>query len=133
MFSESKMDKNSKTAAYRVKGFDSIDVKVNPKAMEIQGRKSKLEEHIRQKDLNVKKLINDGVLYPHESEFNIFCSKEVDEKINTNPWQVENIWAFSCLKCPECEFYSKEEDYFQSHAMASHPGSAVIFGKYKVI
>ena len=94
------MDKNSKTAAYRVNGFDSIEVKVNPKTVEIQGGKSKLEEHIRQKDLNVKELISDSVLYPHESEFNIFCSKQVDEKINTNPWQVENIWAFSCLKCP---------------------------------
>ena len=39
--------------------------------MEIQSGKSKLEEHIRQKDLNVKELISDGVLYPHESEFNI--------------------------------------------------------------
>ena len=127
------MDTNRKAAVYRVNGCDSIEVKVNPKTMEIQLGKSKLEEPIRQKDLNVKELISDGVLYPHESEFNIFCSKEVDEKINTNPWQVDNIWAFSCLKCPECEFYSKEEDYFQSHAMANHPGSAVLFGKYKVV
>ena len=43
--------------------------------MEIQSGKSKLEEHIRQKDLNVKELISGGVLYPHESEFNIFSSK----------------------------------------------------------
>ena len=127
------MDTNRKAAVYRVNGCDSIEVKVNPKTMEIQLGKSKLEEPIRQKDLNVKELISDGVLYPHESEFNIFCSKEVDEKINTNPWQVDNIWAFSCLKCPECEFYSKEEDYFQSHAMANHPGSAVLFGKDKVV
>ena len=127
------MDTNRKAAVYRVNGCDSIEVKVNPKTMEIQLGKSKLEEPIRQKDLNVKELISDGVLYPHESEFNIFCSKEVDEKINTNSWQVDNIWAFSCLKCPECEFYSKEEDYFQSHAMANHPGSAVLFGKYKVV
>ena len=128
-----KMGTNPKTTVYRVKGCDSIEIKVNPKTMEIQSEKSKLEEHIRQKDLNVKELISDGVFHPHESEFNIFYSKEVDEKMNTNPWQVENIWAFSCLKCPECEFYSKEEDYFQSHAMANHPGSAVLFGKYKVI
>ena len=127
------MDTDPNTIMYRVNGFDSIEVKVNPETMEIQSGKSKLEEPIRQKNLNVKELISDGVLYLHGSEINIFCSKEVDEKINTNPWQVDNIWAFSCLKCPECEFYSKEEDYFQSHAMANHPGSAVLFGKYKVI
>ena len=127
------MNTNSKTTVYGVNGFDRIEVKVNQKTMEIQSGKSKLEEHIRQKDLNVKELISDGVLYHHESEFNILGSKEVDENINTNPWQVDNIWDFSCLKCPECEFYSKEEDYFQSHAMANHPGSAVLFGKYKVI
>ena len=99
-----KMDKNPKTTVYRVKGCDSsIEVKVNPKTMEIQ------------------------------SEFNNSFSKEINEKMNTNPWQVDSIWAFSCLKCPECEFYSKEEDYFRSHAMANHPGSAVLFGKYKVI
>ena len=69
------MDKNSKTAAYRVNGFDSIEVKVNPKTVEIQGGKSKLEEHIRQKDLDFKELISDGVLYPRESEFIILSSK----------------------------------------------------------
>ena len=74
-FSEIKMDADSKTTVYRVNGFDSIEVKVNPKTMEIQSGKSKLEEHIRQKDLNVKELISGGVLYPHESEFNILTSK----------------------------------------------------------
>ena len=45
-FSEIKMDADSKTTVYRVNGFDSIKVKVNPKTMEIQSGKSKLEEHI---------------------------------------------------------------------------------------
>ena len=43
--------------------------------MEIQSGKSKLEEHIRKTDLNVKESISDVVLYPHESEFNILSSK----------------------------------------------------------
>ena len=55
------MDADSKTTVYRVNGFDSIKVKVNPKTMEIQSGKSKLEEHIRQKDFNVKELISGGV------------------------------------------------------------------------
>jgi uncharacterized Zn-finger protein len=51
--------------------------------------------------------------------------------MNTNPWQVDSIEAFSCLKCPECNFYSRDENYFQNHAMANHPCSVVFFGKHE--
>ena len=66
------MNTNPKTIVYRVNGFDSVEIKVTPLTMEIQSGKSKLEEHMGKKDLDVKELINDGVLYPynHESEFN---------------------------------------------------------------
>ena len=52
-------------------------------------------------------------------------------KMNTNPWKVDSIQDFSCLKCPECSFYTKEEIYFQNHAMADHPLSAILFGQYQ--
>ena len=42
-----------------------------------------------------------------------------------NPWQVRSIQAFSCLKCPECAFITKEENTFQTHAVQSHPLSYV--------
>ena len=42
-----------------------------------------------------------------------------------NPWQVRSIQAFSCLKCPECTFITKEENTFQTHAVQSHPLSYV--------
>ena len=48
--------------------------------------------------------------------------------MDTNPWQVDSIEAFSCLKCPECFFYSRDENYFRNHAMANHPCSVVFFG-----
>ena len=66
------MNTNPKTIVYRVNGVDSVEIKVTPITMEIQSGKSKLEEHMGKKDLDVKELINDGVLYPynHESEFN---------------------------------------------------------------
>ena len=65
------MDINPQSIVYRVNGFDSIEIKVNPKTMEIQSGKSNLEEHIGQKNLDVSELISDGVLYQHhESEFN---------------------------------------------------------------
>ena len=51
--------------------------------------------------------------------------------MNTNPWQVDSIEAFSCLKCPECNFYSRDENYFKDHAMANHPCSVVFFGKHE--
>ena len=44
-----------------------------------------------------------------------------------NPWQVESILAFYCLKCPECEFNSKEETNFIHHAKEYHPLSFVLF------
>ena len=46
-----------------------------------------------------------------------------------NPWQVDSIQAFSFLKCPECIFDTKEEDFFQVHAIEKHPLSFVLFGK----
>ena len=65
------MDTDPNTIVYRVNGFDSIEVKVNPKTMEIESGKSELEEHIGQKDLDIRELISDGVLYQqNEPEFN---------------------------------------------------------------
>ena len=49
--------------------------------------------------------------------------------ITDNPWNVDSIEAFSCLKCPECDFNTKEEDFFQNHAVENHPLSFIFFGK----
>ena len=46
-----------------------------------------------------------------------------------NPWQVESIHAFYCLKCPECHFTTKEESGFIHHAKDNHPLSNVLFEK----
>ena len=47
--------------------------------------------------------------------------------VNRNPWEVENIKAFSFYCCPECDFKSKKGDYFKRHAMESHNKSKVFF------
>ena len=44
-----------------------------------------------------------------------------------NPWKVKSIQDFSCLKCPECVFFTKEQNYFEDHAIANHPLSAILF------
>ena len=44
-----------------------------------------------------------------------------------NPWLVENIEAFSFYCCPECVFRSKEENFFQAHALQNHPNSKLFF------
>ena len=44
-----------------------------------------------------------------------------------NPWLVENFQAFSFLNCPECNFKSKENIPFKSHAVKNHPLSSVFF------
>ena len=44
-----------------------------------------------------------------------------------NPWKVDSLEAFVCLKCPECTYFSKEEINFKNHAIESHPLSSVFF------
>ena len=49
-----------------------------------------------------------------------------------NPWKVESIQAFYYLKCPECEFDTKEENSFEDHAIKNHPMSHELFRKKSV-
>ena len=44
-----------------------------------------------------------------------------------NPWIVESIEAFSFYCCPECDFKSKDKEYFKRHAMESHNKSKIFF------
>ena len=46
-----------------------------------------------------------------------------------NPWKVESIQAFYFLKCPECDFDTKEEKSFENHATENHLLSFVLFDK----
>jgi len=50
-----------------------------------------------------------------------------------NPWYVDSIEAFACLKCPECVFNTKENKVFQNHAVEKHPLSHVLFGAPKTV
>ena len=47
--------------------------------------------------------------------------------LDKNPWKVESIQEFSCLKCPECVFFTKEQNYFEDHAIANHSLSSILF------
>ena len=38
-----------------------------------------------------------------------------------NPWKVKSIQDFTCLNCPECDFNTKEKNFFQDHAVEKHP------------
>ena len=51
--------------------------------------------------------------------------------MNNNPWAVDSVQAFSCLKCPECAFNTNQETLFQDHAVENHPLSISLFGKIK--
>ena len=50
--------------------------------------------------------------------------------MESNPWQVNSIQAFNCLKCPECMFFSQEELDFKAHAMKNHPMSNAFFNRF---
>ena len=53
--------------------------------------------------------------------------------MNENPWQVDSIQDFAFLNCPECSFKTKTEEFFQDHAVSSHPMCFVLFGQTDVI
>ena len=63
--------------------------------MEIQPGKSELEEHIGQKELDVKELISDGVLYNLKSEINsnneITATIECDVEIKEEPIESKDL------------------------------------------
>ena len=48
--------------------------------------------------------------------------------MNKNPWAVNSVEAFSCLKCPECPFTTNQETFFQEHAVEKHTLSIALFG-----
>ena len=50
-------------------------------------------------------------------------------ELEINPWNVQSLQAFLCLKCPECVFDTKEKVSFENHAIENHPLSSVLFGK----
>ena len=55
------------------------------------------------------------------------------ERNMDNPWKVDTVQAFLCLKCPQCDFYTKEDHNFKDHAICNHPMSYVLFGKSIII
>ena len=59
-----------------------------------------------------------------ENDYN----NDFDHSLMDNPWQVESMDEFACLKCPECVFTTKEENIFQDHAVENHPLSYVLYG-----
>ena len=44
-----------------------------------------------------------------------------------NPWSVDSIEAFSFYCCPECIFRSKEQNFFEAHALQNHDQSKDFF------
>ena len=55
---------------------------------------------------------------------------ENSQNVSDNPWQVESIDAFYYLKCPECSFDTKDQDFFEIHAAENHPLSFTFFGNH---
>ena len=60
---------------------------------------------------------------------NIFIFHLFSRMDDNNPWKVESIEAFYFLKCPECNFFTKEDKTFYNHAVENHSLSFVLFGK----
>ena len=65
------------------------------------------------------------------SDFKDFLNQKTAQKITKmasfHPWMVESIEAFSFYCCPECTFRSKEENFFEAHALQNHDSSRYFF------
>ena len=48
---------------------------------------------------------------------------------SSNPWLVASVHDFWFLRCPECPFETKEEEFFEEHAIENHPASLALFVK----
>ena len=59
--------------------------------------------------------------------FILFSIYILGRKMEINPWKVDSLEAFTCLKCPECAFFSKEESNFRNHATENHQLSSEFF------
>ena len=70
---------------------------------------------------------NSEVLCSHSKTV---VSKPLKMAFNKNPWMVESIESFSFYCCPECVFRSKEETFFQAHALQNHSQSTSLFHNY---
>lgn len=44
-----------------------------------------------------------------------------------NPWQVENLDAFTYICCPECTYRTKDAVPFECHALQNHPDAKLFF------
>ena len=54
-------------------------------------------------------------------------AQQITKMANFHPWMVESIEAFSFYCCPECTFRSKEENFFEAHALQNHDLSRYLF------
>ena len=71
---------------------------------------------------------NDMIMMSDIQGFKGFPTRD-QEITTTNPWQVDSIQEFACLKCPECTFDTKKGEVFKDHAVENHPLSFVLFVK----
>jgi len=71
---------------------------------------------------------NDMIMMSNTQGFKGFPTRD-QEITTTNPWQVDSVQEFACLKCPECTFDTKKGEVFKDHAVENHPLSFVLFVK----
>ena len=54
-------------------------------------------------------------------------AQQITKMASFHPWMVESLEDFSFYCCPECTFRSKEENFFEAHALQNHDSSRYFF------
>ena len=103
---------------------DGVEGSTNVVKIAIRPKKAPLNDASSMKFLSKKNPLKDT----SGMKFEDISSKDHDY-LNSNPWEVDDIYAFNFFCCPECAYRSKAETDFQNHAVISHQKAKDFFDK----
>ena len=84
--------------------------------MKNETSKAILNQFMRERNLmNVIFVVK--YLMKNKTQKSYWISSQEEETLK----EFESIWVFYYLRCPECEFKTKEENDFENHAIKKHP------------
>ena len=130
---------------------NSSSVETQPMELEIEGQSFMIQTSIEpEENINIVKSELDPIKIKRRKIPNILRNQskiknsdsiaikhnhqQVQSEINyndlsENPWKVCNLQEFLRFHCPECDFLSKDENEFHSHAIKNHDHAKEIWGK----
>ena len=102
----------------------SIELEVEGESFMVQTSIEPSDFHYESENIDIVKSEQD----PIEIKERKISDQDVDD-LSKNPWKVYNLQEFLRFLCPECNFLSKDENEFHSHAIKNHDQAKEIWDK----